>query len=94
MGFLGVLHQPLSNLIQITERFETWRIDSLLPVDVIIVFFYPSVKLEPDNLQYSKLCRLIVFGKFDKICKFEDHVTGNEVIMMSLQKQWKNVHVR
>ena len=36
-----------------------------------------------------KLCRLIVSLKFHKICKFENHVTRNEVIMMSLPKQWK-----
>ena len=44
-----------------------------------------------------KLCRLIVYSKFHKICKFEHHVTRNDVIMMSLPKQWKqweNVDLR
>ena len=44
-----------------------------------------------------KLCSLIVYSKFHKIYKFEHHVTRNDVIMMSLPKQWKqweNVDLR
>ena len=37
---------------------------------------------------------MIAFAKFDKICKFEDHVTINDVIMMSLPKTMKNADVR
>ena len=33
-----------------------------------------------------KLGKLIVHAKFHKICKFENHVTRNEVIMTSLPK--------
>ena len=33
-----------------------------------------------------KLCRLIVHLQFYKIYKFRSHVTGNDVIMMSLPK--------
>ena len=40
------------------------------------------------------LSRLITFGKFYKICKFEDHVIRNDVIMMSLPKTMENVDVR
>ena len=40
-----------------------------------------------------KLGKLIVHSKFHKILKFEDHVTRNDVIMMSLpktmEKQWE-----
>ena len=50
----------------------------------------PSVKLNPDNLQ----CRLIAFDKFHTKYKFENHVTRNDVIMMSLGKQWKNADLR
>ena len=37
-----------------------------------------------------KLSKLIAHAKFHKICKFENHVTINDVIMTSLPKQWKN----
>ena len=33
---------------------------------------------------------MIAHLKFHKICKFENHVTRNDVIMTSLPKQWKN----
>ena len=35
-----------------------------------------------------KLCRLIVFGKFDKICKFENHVATDDVITKIIEKLW------
>ena len=45
--------------------------------DVIITsslcFCNPSVKLDPDTTAL-KLCRLIAFGKFRKIRKFENHI--------------------
>ena len=45
-----------------------------------------------------KLSKLIVDSKFHKICKFENHVTRNDVIMMSLpktmEKQWGNADLR
>ena len=37
---------------------------------------------------------LIAFTKFHKICKFENYVTRNDVIMMSLPKTMKNADVR
>ena len=41
-----------------------------------------------------KLGKLIVHSKFHKICKFENHVTRDDVIMMSLpktmEKHWGN----
>ena len=37
-----------------------------------------------------KLGKLIVHSKFHKICKFENHVTRNDVIMMSLPKTMEN----
>ena len=49
------------------------------------------IKLDPYNLQ---ACRLIALGTFHKTCKFENHVTRNDVIMMSLPKQWQNADVR
>ena len=36
----------------------------------------------------------MTFGKFHKISKFEDHLTRNDVIMMSLPKTMKNADVR
>ena len=47
-----------------------------------LCFCNPSVKLDPDNLHQG----MIAFGKFYKLSKFEDHVTRNDVIMMSLPK--------
>ena len=45
-----------------------------------------------------KLGRLIVHSTFHKIYKFENHVTRNDVIMMSLpktmEKQWGNADLR
>ena len=41
-----------------------------------------------------KLRMLIAHLKFDKICKLENHVTKNDVIMTSNQKQWKNADLR
>ena len=41
-----------------------------------------------------KLCRLIAFGKFYKLCECEDHMTRNDVIMMSLPKTMENADVR
>ena len=41
-----------------------------------------------------KLCRLIALGKFYRLCKFEDHVTRHEVIMMSLPKTMENADFR
>ena len=45
-----------------------------------------------------KLRKLIVHSKLHKICKFEYHVTMNEVIMASLPntmgKQWENADHR
>ena len=37
-----------------------------------------------------KLGKLIVHSKFHKISKFENHVTRNDVIMMSLPKTMEN----
>ena len=94
-------------MIWITKKFETWQVDSFLPVlrnieifnpkimkwrhnDVIIVFFFKSLyKTWPRQSTELKLCRLIAFGKFHKISKFENHVTRNDVIMMSLPKTMK-----
>ena len=50
--------------------------------DVIIVFSNSSLK-QPATL---KLPRLKAYIKFHKIWKFEDHVTRNDVRMMSLPK--------
>ena len=58
-----------------------WRHD-----DVIIVFsesVYKTCQRQPTEL---KLGRLIVHSKFHKICKFENHVTRNDIIMTSLPK--------
>ena len=44
-----------------------------------------------------KLGKLIVHSKFHKILKFENHVTRNDVIIMSLpktmEKQWGNAYL-
>ena len=51
-----------------------------------LCFCNPSVKFDPDNLQPLKVCKLIAYGMLHKICRFENHVTRNDVIMMSLPK--------
>ena len=35
----------------------------------------------------------MAFGKFHKTYKFEDHVTGNDIITMSLPKTMKNAEI-
>ena len=58
-----------------------WRHD-----DVIIVFtesVNKTCQWQPIEL---KLGNLIVHSKFNKICRFENHVTRNDVIMISLPK--------
>ena len=56
---------------------------------------YKSSQRQPTEL---KLGKLIVHSKFHKICKFENHVTRNDVIMTSLpktiEKQWGNADLR
>ena len=47
---------------------------------------YKTCQIQPAEL---KLGKLIVHSMFDKICKFENHVTRNDVIITSLSKQWK-----
>ena len=37
-----------------------------------------------------KVCRLLIYSKLHKICKFENYLTRNEVIMMSLPKALEN----
>ena len=52
---------------------------------------YKTCRRQPTAL---KLCRQIVHSKFHKICKFESHVTRNDVMMMSspktIEEQWKD----
>ena len=52
---------------------------------------YKTSQRQPTEL---KLGKLMVHSKFHKICKFENHVTRNDVIMTSLpktmEKQWGN----
>ena len=52
---------------------------------------YKTCQRQPTELKLSKL---IAHSKFHKICKFENHVTRNDVIMTSLPKQWKNADLR
>ena len=56
---------------------------------------YKTCQRQPIALN---LCRLIVYLKFHKIYKFENHVTRNDVITMSLPKtmeeQWENAGLR
>ena len=58
-----------------------------------LCFFQLSIKLAIDNYSIESLQADSLF-KFHKICKFENHVTRNDVIMMSLpktmEKQWEN----
>ena len=44
---------------------------------------YKTCQKQPTEL---KLGKLIVHSKFHKIYKFENHVTRNDIIMMSLPK--------
>ena len=58
--------------------------------DVIIVFsesVHKTCQRQPTELKLSKL---VVHSKFHKICKFENHVTKNDVIMMSLPETMGN----
>ena len=48
-----------------------------------------SAKLDPDNLGIE-FFRLIALGKVHKANKFENHVTRNDVIIMSLPKPMEN----
>ena len=56
---------------------------------------YKTCQRQPTAL---KLFRLIVYPKFRKICKFENHLIWNDVIIMSLpktmEKQWENADLR
>ena len=54
--------------------------------DVIIVCSHSYVKLDSRQPTALKLCRVITFGKFHKIRKFKNHVTRNDLRMMSLPK--------
>ena len=50
----------------------------------------------PDWVQVKKIYT-IVHSKFHKICKFENHVTRNDVIMSlpkTIQEQWENTDLR
>ena len=49
--------------------------------------FYKTCQGQPTEL---KLGKLIFHSKFHKICKFENHVKRNDVIMTSLPKTMKN----
>ena len=50
-------------------------------------FVHKTCQRHPTTL---KVCWLIVCSKFYKICKFENHVTRNNVIMMSLPETMEN----
>ena len=52
---------------------------------------YKTCQRQPTEL---KLGKLIVQSKFHKICKFESHVTRNDVIMTSLPKTMENADLR
>ena len=47
---------------------------------------HKTCQRQPTELKRGKL---IVHSKFHKICNFKNHVTRNDVIIMSLPKQWK-----
>ena len=49
---------------------------------------------QPRQSTALKLCRLIAFSTFHEICKFENHVIRNDIIMMSLPKSRENADVR
>ena len=70
------------NLYSVAEnlRFSNPNNIKLCHDNVIIVFsqsVYKTCQRPPTAL---KLGRLIVYSKFHKICKFENHVTRNDVI--------------
>ena len=83
-------------MIQKTKRFKTGRSDNLHSVsqnlrfsnpksmkwhdDDVIIFSQPVYKTCQRQPTALKLGRLIVYSKFHKICKFENHVTRNDVI--------------
>ena len=52
--------------------------------DVIIMFSESVYKTCQRQLTESKLGKLLVHSKFHKICKFENHVTRNYIMMTSL----------
>ena len=64
-----------------------------------LCFLNLFIKLASENLQHLKLYRLIVYSKFHKMCKFENHVTRNDNEKMenngkTIEKQWKNEDLR
>ena len=95
-------------MIQITKRFGTWRDDSLyrvlkkshifksqqLEMTSSLCFYESVYKTCQRQLTELNLGERIVHSTFHKICKFENHVTRNDVIMTSLLKQWKNADLR
>ena len=52
---------------------------------------YKTCQQQPTGL---KLGKLIVLSKFHKICKLENHVTRNDVVMTSLPKTMENADLR
>ena len=57
--------------------------------------FYGSVhKTQQQQPTELKLLKLIVHLKVHKICKFENHVTINDVLMTSLPKTMGNADLR
>ena len=51
---------------------------------------YTTCQRQPTEL---KLCKLIVHSKFHNICKRENHVTRNDVIMTSLPETMENANL-
>ena len=83
-------------MIQTTKKFKTGRSDNLYfsqnlrfsnpnnmkwrHDDIIIVFSLSVYKMFQRQPTALKLGKLIAYSKFHKICKFENHVTRNDVI--------------
>ena len=63
-----------------------------------LCFLNLSIKLAKKTPTELKLGKLIIHSKFHKIRKFKNHVTRNDLIMMSLpktmEKQWGNADLR
>ena len=55
-----------------------------------LCFSGPVYKTCQCQLTELKLGKLIAHSKFHQICKFENHVTRNDIIMTSLPKTMKN----
>ena len=72
-------------------QIPTTSNDAMMTSSLFSQSVYKMCQRQPTAL---KLGRLIVYSKFQKICKFENHVARNDVITKNNRKQWENADLR